>query len=137
MPEPSKPGAHIPTRTRLGPEVPINLPESRLARNEEGPRQSYPEKRFFDKHGYTDGCEGCMRQSAGMSKNIVHEKRCRDRMVELLATTEDGRAWLENANSKIEEYMETRPNEAKEAETKTRLEAGGDWSQRRRQWCAG
>ena len=41
-------------------------------------------------------------------------------MVELFATTEDGRAWLEKANSKIDEYMETKHNEAKEAEMKTK-----------------
>ena len=40
-PDPSKPGLHIPVKIRLEPEVAVEMPETRPARKEEGPRAAY------------------------------------------------------------------------------------------------
>ena len=40
-PDPSKPGLHIPVRISLDPEVLVEMPETRPARKEEGPRAAY------------------------------------------------------------------------------------------------
>ena len=74
-----KPGLHIPVRIRVEPEVPFEMPAMRPARNEEAPRRAYVMKKHYVEHGYTEGCEGCSRLSAGM-KPRPHSNACRERM---------------------------------------------------------
>ena len=61
-------------------------------------------KRHFEKHGYTEGCDGCARLAAGMTKKSVHSDKCRNRMYEELKKTEEGRKWMEEAETRIEKY---------------------------------
>ena len=107
-PDPTKPGLHIPVQIRLEPEVPFSMPAMVPARSEEGPRRAYIMKRHFKEHGYTEGCEGCGRLSAGMTKKGVHSDKCRSRMYKELGKTEKGRKWLAEAETRIEEFLEER-----------------------------
>ncbi len=93
-PDPSKPGLHIPVRIRVEPEVPFEMPAMRPARNEEAPRRAYVMKRHYVEHGYTEGCEGCSRLSAGMRPR-PHSNACRERMYRDLKGTEEGITWIE------------------------------------------
>ena len=61
-PDPSKPGLHIPVRIRMDPDVPVQMPASRPARKEEGPRSAYLSRDDFKRYGFTEGCEGCSRK---------------------------------------------------------------------------
>ena len=103
-PDPTKPGLHIPVRIRLEPEVPFDMPLMRPARDEAGPRRTYVMKRHFVEHGYTEGCEGCSRMSAGM-KGRPHTDGCRKRMYQELQKTEEGRDWMRGAEARIHEYL--------------------------------
>ena len=86
-PDPNKPGLHIPVRIRVEPEVPFEMPVMRIARDEDGPRRAYVMKRLYEEHGYTEGCEGCARLSAGMNAR-PHSNVCRRK--NLQGNEEDG-----------------------------------------------
>ena len=86
-PSPNKLGLSIPVRIRLEPEVPVHMPDPRPARKEEAPRKSYIMKRHYEEHGYTEGCDGCGRLSAGMEPRALSDK-CRKRMEEAMKITE-------------------------------------------------
>ena len=75
-PDPDKPGLHIPLRIGVEPEVPFVMPVMRPARDEDGPRRAYVTKRHYEEHGYTEGCEGCARLSAGMKWLASHTPVC-------------------------------------------------------------
>lgn len=111
QPDLSKPGVHIPTWIRLEPAVPVNMGAHRPARAEEGPRRAYLKKEFFAKHGYTVECKGCQKLQASMAKDIVHTERCRKRLVEELNKTPEGRKWIEEAETRMNEYMERKHEE--------------------------
>ena len=83
----------------------------RPARDEEAPRRAYVMKRHYEKHGYTEGCEGCGRMSAGM-KPRPHSNACRERMYRELKGTEEGRKWLEESEAKISDYLESKIRDA-------------------------
>ena len=68
-------------------------------------------KKFFDTHGYTEGCDGCGRLSAGMKAKRPHSDKCRDRMYQEMRKTEEGRKWLEGAEGRVNEYLEKRLKE--------------------------
>ena len=68
-------------------------------------------------HGYTAGCEGCPRLSAGMAKQGMHSEECRKRMYTALEKTEKRRKWMEKADTKVGEYMEAK-HEEMQAEAK-------------------
>ena len=86
-PDPTKPRLHIPVRIRVSPEAPFEMPVMRPARDEDGPRRAYIMKRRYEEHGYTEGCEGCARLSAGM-KGRPHSSVCRQRMYKETRKTE-------------------------------------------------
>ena len=74
-------------------------------------------KRHYEEHGYTEGCDGCGRLSAGMEPR-AHSNKCRKRMEEAMRSTEKGRKWMEKANDRIGEWMEEKYNEeGKKSET--------------------
>ena len=89
-------------------------------------------KRHFVEHGYTEGCEGCGRMSAGM-KSRPHTDGCRKRMYQELQKTEEGRDWMREADARIHEYLAEKvredheeQDEADRKERKDRsAEAGG------------
>ena len=113
-PDPTKPGLSIPVRIRMEPEVSVEMPMLRPAREEVGPRKAYILTRHFEQHGYSEGCEGCGRLSAGM-KGRPHSDACRKRMYGELRKTERGRAWLKEAEERIDGYLEERVREDHEA----------------------
>ena len=61
------------------------------------PRGVRTERKDFDKHGYTEGCEGCIRmQSGGERRSHTHQYR--ERMLSAMGEDEEGRemnTWLE------------------------------------------
>ena len=63
-PDPTKPGLSIPVKIRLEPDVRIDMPLTRPARKEEGPRAAYLSKEDFRKFGFTEGRDGCSRMTA-------------------------------------------------------------------------
>ena len=77
----------------------------RPARDEEAPRRAYVMKRHYEEHGYTEGCEGCARLSAGM-KPRPHSNACRERMYKELKTIEEGRQWMEESEARINDHLE-------------------------------
>ena len=88
-PDPSKPGLHIPVRIRLEPEVLAEMPETRPARKEEGPRAAYMSKEDFKNFVFTEGCEGCSRMAAKMAPR-PHSSKCRERMQLEMRKTPEG-----------------------------------------------
>ena len=106
-PDPIKLGLNIPVKIRLEPDVNIVMPTTRPARKEEGPRDIYLSKEDFKTFGFTEGCEGCSRLSAGMAPR-PHSSKCRSRMKVEMRSTPDGRKRLEEADRKIHEYLESK-----------------------------
>jgi len=103
-PDPSKPGLSIPVKIRLEPDVRIDMPVSRPARKEEGPRDIYFSEADFRKFGFTEGCEGCSRLAAGVASR-PHTKQCRARMKESMRSTPEGKKRLEDNRRKIDEFF--------------------------------
>ena len=92
-PDVDKPGLHIPVRIRVEPEVPFEMPMMRPTRDEEAPRRAYVMKKHYEEHGYTEGCEGCARLSAGMRPS-PQSNACRGRMYkELKRRRKVGNGW--------------------------------------------
>ena len=100
-------GLSIPVKIRLEPDVRIDMPLTRPARKEEGPRAAYLSKEDFRNFGFTEGCDGCSRLAAGMASR-PHTNKCRGRMKEEMKKTPEGRRRLEEADRKIHEYLESR-----------------------------
>ena len=121
-PDPSKPGLHIPVRIRMEPAVTTQMPGTRPARKEEGPRSAYFSKEDFKNFGFTEGCEGCSRRAAGMAAR-PHSSKCRTRIEAEMRKTPSGRKRLEDADRKIHEYLE-RKLIAEHAETDERERPG-------------
>ena len=78
MPDPNLPGLHIPVRIRVEPEVPFEMPAMRPARDEEAPRRAYVMKRHYEKHGYTEGCEGCEKAVGRDETSTVQQRMQRE-----------------------------------------------------------
>ena len=110
-PDPTKPGLSIPVQIRLEPEVPFEIPNLVPARSEEGPRRPYIVKKFFEMHGYTEGCEGCSRLSANMKSKRPHSDKCRERMYQEMKKTDEGKKWLEGAEGRVDDYLEKKLKE--------------------------
>ena len=60
---------------------------------EQAPRRARITKKYYERYGYTEGCEGCGRLMAGLGQR-PHTESCRERMEETLEGDEEGRAIL-------------------------------------------
>ena len=60
------------------------FPDARPARSEDEPRRTYLKKGNFERHGYSEGCEGCRRPRAENMAARAHTKECRDGMGKIL-----------------------------------------------------
>ena len=80
------------------PEQPIKAPEDATS----APRGFRTEKEDFEKHGYTEGCEGCNRMQTGGERRS-HTAKCRERMLKAMSEDEEGR---ERMRKKAEEINE-------------------------------
>ena len=89
------------------PDVRIDMPVSRPAGKEEGPRDVYLSKEDFRNFGFTEGCDGCSRLAAGMASR-PHTSKSRERMKEEMKKTPEGRRRLEKADREIHEYLESK-----------------------------
>ena len=81
-PDPSKPGLNIPVKIRLEPEVAVDMPVTRPARKEEGPRAAYLTREDFKNFGFTEGCDvaaGCRQVWRPGRTPTSAERKCRKR----------------------------------------------------------
>ena len=85
----------------------IDMPITRPARKEEGPRAAYITRKDFKNIGFTEGCDGCGRLSSGMASR-PHTGKCRKRTQEEMIKTPESRRRLEEAERKIHEYPESK-----------------------------
>ena len=93
----------MPIRIRL--EVREDVEVDEIGTGEEAPRRTYIKKKFYERYGYTDGCEGCNRLRAGLTRR-GHDEGCRSRMEKEMEKDEDGQGLLKGARSRREAYME-------------------------------
>ena len=50
--------------------------------------------KVFVKFGYTEGCEGCSRASAGNMEPRAHTEECRQRLTEAMTNDPERQEWL-------------------------------------------
>ena len=105
-PNPNMPGNDVPVQIHVpieieGPAIPHPEP----ARNEDGARRTYLKAKDFEKHGYSENCEGCRRlRTRGMGAR-PHTEECRSRMEALLKEEENPR-WMRAKNRADEKVWE-------------------------------
>ena len=103
-PNPQAPGHDIPVHISIHvPEVSEVPGEPPPARVETEPRRTYLKARDFQKHGWTEGCEGCRRLKAGNMAARPHNEACRQRMEAILKEEGDPR-WM-RAKDRAEERL--------------------------------
>ena len=81
-PSPNGPELEVPIRIRVHAENPECNVDARPVRQETEARNTYMENVDFEKHGYTDACEGCRRVMAGSMTLRPHTTECRQRIEE-------------------------------------------------------
>ena len=89
--------------------VPIRI-EARVEREVEKPsgsdgrrkqvRRMKITKKVLEKTGFTEGCEGCRYMQAGMDEQREHSEKCRQRIEEELAKTEEGQRRIKAQESR-------------------------------------
>ena len=125
-PNPNLPGRDIPVHIYL-PDPAGEVPEPAPERAEEGTRRTYLKKRDFEKHGYTDGCEGCRRLRTGGMGARPHTQECRDRLEEKLKE-EDNPRWRrakEAADERMWEEVKKQDPEAAKVDEGEVPDTGG------------
>ena len=95
-PVPGKGRRRVPIRIRL--EVREDVEVDEIGTGEEAPRRTNIKKKFYERYGYTDGCEGCNRLRAGLTQR-GHDEGCRSRMEKEMEKDEDGQRLLKGARS--------------------------------------
>ena len=95
-PVPGRTGSDIPIRIRVESGEEVEAVEYIPSRQEFGRRRLQLRKRHFEKHGFTEGCEGCRRSRIGrrVVKHRGHSEACRRRMYEAMASNAEDREWL-------------------------------------------
>lgn len=114
-PNPNKPGWHIPIRIWLEPDVKVDMPEMRPARDEEAPKRPYLKTFHFEEHGYTEDWEGCARLAPGMPAR-PHLEVCRTKLYEEFGKAETGQKLMERPEKRTGEYLEGKAREGDEKE---------------------
>ena len=105
QPDPRKPGTHVPIQVCFDPPSIGTVDESTPLRREKGVRRMKITKRMFEDHGYSEGCEGCRYQRAGMAEQRVHSEECRAKLVEQMGETEAGRQKIEKQNERMNNWL--------------------------------
>jgi len=92
QPDPTKPGTRIPIRITFDEPQAVEVEESQPARNELGVRRFKIMKRLLVKYGYSEDCDGCRYQRAGIAgvDHRGHSEACRQRIYDAIAQTEKG-----------------------------------------------
>ena len=124
-PNPGVNDPRIPVRIRV-PEEPIKEKEDQTP----APRGVRTEKRDFDKHGYTPGCEGCNRMQNGGERRS-HSNKCRERMLKAMAEDEEGQEKMkkreEEINERLARDMERRMKEDNDGRKNEGAQKGGEF----------
>lgn len=74
------------------------------------PRKAKITKKYYEKFGWTEGCEACGRMRAGLSQR-AHSEACRSRMEKELKNDEEGGKLLEEATQREVKFLERRVRE--------------------------
>jgi len=105
QPVPGKVGTYIPITVRIDREDDVEPLEVQAPRQEDAPRRMQLRKRHFEKHEYTEGCEGCRRRKSGMGQR-PHTRECRRRMEEAMKTgDEKDKQWVERARQREDDFL--------------------------------
>ena len=103
-PNPQMPGNDVPVQIHVPIDLGEAMPEGPPpARNEEAGRRTYLKAKDFEKHGFTEGCEGCRRLKAGGMSARPHTEECRQRIEAKLKEEENPR-WT-RAKNRLDEKM--------------------------------
>merc|ERR1712051_420987 len=97
-PTPGSNKLRIPVRVRV-PEKPIPKEEKTST-----PRGVRTEKTDFEKYGYTDGCEGCIRMQTGGERRS-HTQQCRERMLKAMSDDDEGQEKMRRKEEEINERL--------------------------------
>jgi hypothetical protein len=104
-PDPNMPGIDIPIRIQVSMENMDAPTPMRDPRVEEHARRAYLKKEDFEKHGYTEGCEGCRRAKTGGMTARPHTEACRVRLEKLLEEESNPR-WKRAKEQKEEMFWD-------------------------------
>ncbi|MDA8582760.1 hypothetical protein N9L68_00975 [bacterium] len=109
QPIPGRSGWYIPIRVEIDMPEGGDVEEAEPRRKEEVPRRVYLKRKHFEKHGFTEACEGCRRMRAGhgVVGHRAHTLRCRRRMYYAMARDDEDRPWLERTLRRHEAFLES------------------------------
>ena len=99
-------------------------------RQETESRKVYIKKVDFERHGYTEGCEGCRRMMTGSMTLRPHTRECRDRM-EKLMQEEDHPRWRRAVNRREEDFERAIHEEERKMQEEENHEEEHDGSDKR------
>ena len=106
-PAPGRGKGRVLVRVRLGEETSRDDGAEVDDDEERAPNKAKITKKWYDKFGWTEGCEGCNIMRSGMSQR-PHAGRCRKRMEEELWGDGGGRKLMEEARFKEHTWFEER-----------------------------
>ena len=94
-PDPSKPGLGIPIKIRFDEPLQVDPDKIDEDKVEPGTRRMRLTKAMLGKYGYTDGCDGCRVQKAGLAQpGHPHSEACRSRIEAAMAKDDQGKEKL-------------------------------------------
>ena len=105
QPVPGRAGSQVPIRVRVDVDQDLEAEPHDLPRRENAPRRTRLERPHFEKHGWSDDCQGCRRAQAGLSQ-AAHTEACRRRMEEAMYQDEADKARVESAEGRARDYLE-------------------------------
>ena len=109
QPDPSKPGASIPIQVTFDKDDAEEEAKAQAPKRENEFRRMRLNKEILEKYGYTEGCEGCRCQRAGIrdekGRGRPHSEICRKRLMEAMEKDEDGRKAIEWEKNRLDNQM--------------------------------
>jgi len=117
QPDPNRPGSNIPIQVSFETSTAEPTVVTETLRKETAPRSMKIMKWMLDKHGYTEGCEGCRVKRSGMSMQRAHSEACRQRIEEEVAKDEKDRRLKEAADERFYDWAADKIEKEDHAET--------------------
>ena len=94
--------------TPIGNSVKSNLPaavgEIPVRRREFVPRRLYIRNADYERHGFTEGCKGCVWLQVGVGPRVGHSEACRNRLEQKIAE-DPGDSRAQKAKDRIDHYV--------------------------------
>ena len=82
----------------------VRDPEPIVPRNAFIPRRPMLRKEYFDEHGKTGGCPGCVWLENPIGKPRLHTEECRTRIMEQVEKTDKGKDMIGRANDRMDQW---------------------------------